>query len=146
MRRRVMKENVAPEGPAATRPGRPQSRNIPVHPDPLMGPTDPKHPGDARPSLGMARTAAGTTRMAHFSSAMAGNTGCTVSDAAEPFERLGRMETRAPRGAEEAAAELGNQFLARSLAAIPGVAAKVAIDAMRCRSPMGGLVTERSHV
>ena len=45
-------------------------------------------------------------------------------------------------GAEEAAPEFGDQLLARPLVAILGIAAEIAVDAVRPSGPMRGFVAE----
>ena len=51
---------------------------------------------------------------------------------------LARLEFRrdAEVGAEEAASEFGNQFFARTLGLVFGVAAEVAVEALRSRRPV----------
>ena len=51
---------------------------------------------------------------------------------------LTRLEFRsdAEVGAEEAASEFGNQFFARTLGLVFGVAAEVAVEALRRRRPV----------
>ncbi|MDT4857946.1 hypothetical protein FQZ97_923910 [compost metagenome] len=56
-----------------------------------------------------------------------------------------RIELRrnAEIGAEEAAAKLGNEFLAGTFASIPGIAGKITADTAGRRRPVRCLVTER---
>jgi len=61
---------------------------------------------------------------------------------------LTRLEFRgdAEVGAEEAAPEFGNQFLARALGLIFGVAAEVAVEALRSRRPVNKFMAQHGRV